>query len=54
MCLIFLNSEGIASCVSEKELSREYILPYPYDRKAHVCVAKSVKEAAIRTGVIKE
>ena len=54
MCLIFLNSEGIASCVSEKELSREYILPYPYDRKAYVCVAKSVKEAAIRTGVIKE
>lgn len=54
MCLIFLNSEGIASCVNEKELSREYILPYPYDRKAHVCVAKSVKEAAIRTGVIKE
>ena len=47
-------SEGIASCVSENELSREYILPYPYDRKAHVCVAKSVKEAAIRTGVIKE
>lgn len=46
-------SEGIASCVSEKELSRDYILPYPYDRKAHVCVAQSVKEAAIRTGAIK-
>ena len=47
-------SEGIASCVSEKELSRDFILPYPYDRNAHVCVAKSVKEAAIRTGVIKK
>ena len=47
-------SEGIASCVSDKELSREFILPYPYDRRAHVCVAKSVKEAAIRTGVIKQ
>ena len=47
-------SEGIASCVSDQELSREYILPYPYDRRAHVCVAKSVKEAAIRTGVVKE
>ena len=47
-------SEGIASCVSEDELSREYILPYAYDRRAHECVAKSVKEAAIRTGVIKE
>lgn len=47
-------SEGIASCVSEQELSRDYILPYPYDRRAHVCVAQSVKEAAIRTGVIKK
>lgn len=47
-------SEGIASCVSKEELSRDYILPYPYDRKAHICVAKSVKEAAIRTGAIKK
>ena len=47
-------SEGIASCVSENELSREYILPYAYDRRAHECVARSVKEAAIRTGVIKD
>lgn len=47
-------SEGIASCVSEEELSRDYILPYPYDRRAHVSVAKSVKEAAIRTGVVKK
>ena len=47
-------SEGIASCVNDKELSRDYILPFPYDRKAHVCVAKAVKEAAIRTGVCKK
>lgn len=47
-------SEGIASCVSKDELSRDFILPFPYDRKAHVCVASSVKEAAIRTGVIKQ
>ncbi len=47
-------SEGIASCVSEKELNRDFILPYPYDRKAHQCVARSVKEAAIRTGVVKD
>lgn len=46
-------SEGIASCVSKNELSTDYILPYPYDRKAHICVARSVKEAAIRTGAIK-
>ena len=47
-------SEGIASCVSKEELSRDYILPFPYDRRAHECVARSVKEAAIRTGVIKK
>ena len=47
-------SEGIASCVPEKELNRDFILPYPYDRRAHQCVARSVKEAAIRTGVTKK
>lgn len=47
-------SEGIASCVSEKELSRDYILPYAFNHKAHECVARSVKEAAIRTGVVKD
>ena len=47
-------SEGIASCVSEKELNRDFILPYPYDKKAHKCVAEKVKEAAIKTGVIKK
>ncbi len=52
--MMMAASRGIASCVSEKELSRDYILPYPYDRKAHVCVAKMVKEAAIKTGVVKK
>lgn len=47
-------SEGIASCVSEEELSREYILPFPYDRRAHECVARSVREAVIRTGAVKK
>ena len=51
--MMMAASKGIASCVSEKELSRDYILPYPYDKKAHVCVAKMVKEAAIKTGVTK-
>ena len=46
-------SEGIASCVSKEELNREFILPFPYDRRAHEMVAKKVKEAAIRTGVVK-
>ena len=52
--MMVVASKGIVSCVSKEELSRDYILPYPYDRKAHVCVAKSVKEAAIRTGVCKK
>lgn len=47
-------SEGIASCVSPEELTRDFILPYPYDRRVHKCVAESVKAAAIRTGVIKD
>ena len=44
-------SLGIASCVSEEELSVDYILPKAYDKKAHEAVAKAVKEEAIRTGV---
>ena len=51
--MMFAASIGIASCVSEEELSREHILPYAYDRRAHKCVAEKVKEAAIRTGAVK-
>ena len=51
--MMIAASKGIASCVKKEELSRDYILPYPYDRRAHVCVAKSVKETAIKTGVTK-
>ncbi len=47
-------SEGIASCVKDEELSTHYILPFPYDKKAHKLVAKKVKQAAIRTKVIRE
>ena len=46
-------SLGIAGCVTEKELSPEYILPYAYDKRAHDCVADAVKRAAIGTGVSK-
>jgi malate dehydrogenase (oxaloacetate-decarboxylating) len=52
--MMFAASLGIASCVSDKELSREYILPYAYDKRAHECVARSVKEAAIKSGAIKK
>ncbi len=33
--MMFEASEAIASCVSEKELNPDYILPYAYDRRAH-------------------
>jgi len=46
-------ARGIASCVTEDRLSRDYILPYAYDKRAHEAVAKAVAEAAIRTGVSK-
>lgn len=51
--MMIAAAEGIASCVSEKELSPQYVLPYAYDKRAHECVAKAVAEAAIRTGVSK-
>ncbi|MDE6868659.1 MAG: NAD-dependent malic enzyme, partial [Clostridia bacterium] len=51
--MMIAAARGIAGCVSDKELSPEYILPYAYDKKAHRLVAKAVAEAAIATGVSK-
>ena len=51
--MMIAAANGIAACVSENELSREYILPYAYDKNAHKVVAKAVAEAAINTGVSK-
>ncbi len=51
--MMMAASIGIAECVSDEQLSREYILPYAFDQKAHDSVAKKVKEAAIKTGVSK-
>lgn len=44
-------AQGIASCVSDKELSVDCILPLAYDKRAHECVAKAVAEAAVKSGV---
>ncbi len=44
---------GIASCVTDEELSPTYILPYAWDQRAHDAVAKSVADAAIATGASK-
>ena len=51
--MMIAAAEGIASCVTDDKLSRDYILPYAYDKRAHDCVAKAVAEAARRTGVAK-
>ena len=51
--MMMAASRGIASCVSDSELSREYILPKAWDQRAHDAVAKAVAEAAVKTGVSK-
>lgn len=51
--MMIAAAEGIASCVPAGKLSRDYILPYAYDKSAHESVAKAVAAAAIRTGVNK-
>lgn len=51
--MMLAAARGIGETISEKELSREYILPYAWNKKAHESVAKFVKEAAIKSGVNK-
>jgi malate dehydrogenase (oxaloacetate-decarboxylating) len=50
MEMMMAASHGIAECVGD-ELSTEHILPFAYDKRSHEIVAKSVAEAAIRSGV---
>lgn len=51
--MMFAAAYGIADCVTAEQLSVDYILPYAYDKSAHVCVAKAVAKAAIDTKVSK-
>ena len=51
--MMMAAARGIASCVSDEELSREYILPKAWDKRAHEAVAKAVAEEAVKTGVSK-
>lgn len=44
--MMYAASEAIASCVSEKELCADYILPYAYDLSAHRKVSEAVAKAA--------
>lgn len=51
--MMIAAAKGIAGCVSDKELSADYILPFAYDKKAHEAVANAVAEAAVKSGVSK-
>ncbi len=51
--MMIAAAKGIAEYVTLEQLSREYILPYAYDKAAHMCVAKAVAKAAIDSGVSK-
>ena len=44
-------ARAIADCVSENELSRDFILPNAFDRAIPVAVANAVAQAARDTGV---
>ncbi len=52
--MMLAASRAIASCVKDDELSRDYILPYAYDRRAHDAVARAVAEAARATGAVRK
>lgn len=51
--MMMAAARGIASCVSDEELTPEYILPYAYNLNAHKTVAAAVCEAARVTGAAK-
>ena len=51
--MMIAAAHGIADCVTANKLSRDYILPYAYDKAAHDRVAKEVAEAARKTKVAK-
>ena len=51
--MMIAAAQGIASCVSDKELRPDYILPFAYDKRAHDAVAKAVAAAAVKSGVSK-
>ena len=44
-------AKAIASIVSDDELSPEYVIPSPFDKRVAPAVAKAVAEAAVKSGV---
>ncbi len=51
--MMIAASRAIAACVTNEERGKDYILPYAYDKKAHMAVAEAVAKAARETGVAK-
>lgn len=54
MEMMLAAAKGIASCINDKDLTVDFILPNAYDKNAHKVVAKVVAEAALQTGVIRK
>lgn len=44
-------AKAIAEVISDEELSKEYVIPAPFDERVRDAVADAVKKAAIETGV---
>lgn len=44
-------ANAIAGLISDDELSPDYIIPAPFDKRVAPAVAKAVREAAVKTGV---
>lgn len=49
--MMLAASRAISELVSDGEISPEYVIPAAFDKRAHVAVAKAVKDAAEKTGV---
>ncbi len=47
-------AQAIASLISNQELSNEYVIPQPFDRRVVPAVALAVAQAAMDTGVARE
>jgi malate dehydrogenase (oxaloacetate-decarboxylating) len=45
---------GIASLINEDQLTAEYVIPDPFDKRVVKVVAEAVSKAAIETGVARE
>lgn len=52
--MMFAASRAIADCVSDAELTPDYILPYAFDKRAHEAVARAVAEAARKSGIARK